>query len=531
MAARSAQTDLNGGTTSVTFNDTSSSTTVTTAGGLTTTSVYNKAGDLISVTETGANTATGADTYQYDSLGRVRVTTDATGRQSYVLYDDAGRKTGDISQTGDLVEYLYDKNSRLIGTVRYYNVVSAGDISSLAAASQSLTIDDIRPAASVGDLYAWTIYDSRGRISQEIAGDGSVTRYEYDKRSNLTLTQTYYNRLSTAQVTGFKTNPPTNSVLPSIHASDQTTRTFYDRDGRVVGTLSAEGGLSKLTYDKAGQLIEESVYYNETATNLRVNGSYNQLYNSVAKRATHDASTRYIYDGQGHLRFTLEKSSSNTWRVTETLYFEGTSDFYATGQVRGIVQYENELSNPSNFKFKSVQNGVAALGGNVRETRNVYNNTTGQLAYTVDATGRVTSFEYDIEGRVIKAAAYAGTFDVNTITQDGQDFGLVSSFVAAQASSAQIVRNYYNARGDLIYTVDAEGYVSESIYDAEGRITYQRRYANKLTTSDATTLSQVASANKGAHVETRNEYDNDGRLRYSYDAEGDQDLPLASQQW
>src|SRR5262249_29175103 len=50
-----ASTDLNGGTTTIVFNDGSDTTTVTTAAGLSTVSTYNKAGELLSVAASGTN--------------------------------------------------------------------------------------------------------------------------------------------------------------------------------------------------------------------------------------------------------------------------------------------------------------------------------------------------------------------------------------------------------------------------------------------------------------------------------------------
>jgi YD repeat-containing protein len=76
-------TDLNGGTTSIVFNDGATMTTVTAAAGAVSTSTYNKTGDLISQTTSGSYDNTATSTYKYDKLGRVRQATDATGFSSY----------------------------------------------------------------------------------------------------------------------------------------------------------------------------------------------------------------------------------------------------------------------------------------------------------------------------------------------------------------------------------------------------------------------------------------------------------------
>jgi YD repeat-containing protein len=65
-------TDLNGGSTSIVFNDAATQTVITLASGLVTTSTYNKAGELVSQTQSGSYVAGGTTAHKYDRLGRLR---------------------------------------------------------------------------------------------------------------------------------------------------------------------------------------------------------------------------------------------------------------------------------------------------------------------------------------------------------------------------------------------------------------------------------------------------------------------------
>ena len=64
--------------------------------------------------------------YRYDSLGRLRMTIDPTGRRNYMMYDHSGRKIADIDSDGSVIEYRYDGNDNLISTTRYVNKMSIG---------------------------------------------------------------------------------------------------------------------------------------------------------------------------------------------------------------------------------------------------------------------------------------------------------------------------------------------------------------------------------------------------------------------
>ena len=78
----------------------------------------------------GPDTATSQ--YRYDSLGRLRMTIDPTGRRSHFLYDSAGQKIADVDSDGSLTEYRYDGSGNLTSITRYADKLDAGDLAALA---------------------------------------------------------------------------------------------------------------------------------------------------------------------------------------------------------------------------------------------------------------------------------------------------------------------------------------------------------------------------------------------------------------
>ncbi|MBC7047353.1 hypothetical protein G6O52_25855, partial [Salmonella enterica subsp. enterica serovar Heidelberg] len=111
-------------------------------------------------------------------------------------------------------------------------------------------------------------------------------------------TTAYAVKLTAGQIAGFKTTPPLLTDMPAPTATAAVTRAFYDRDGRMLGTLDGEGFLVRNVYDKAGIKVAEIASYNAAAAGLRAAGSFNDLVASVGTSAG-DRVTRYVYDGQG----------------------------------------------------------------------------------------------------------------------------------------------------------------------------------------------------------------------------------------
>jgi YD repeat-containing protein len=306
-------TDLNGGATTVVFNDAATMTTVTTASGYVSASTYNKAGDLIWQTTSGSYDPSATTVYKYDKLGRVRQATNATGGNSYYLYDKAGRKTADINQYGWITEYQYDANNRIIGEGRYLNGIAAGYLATLTDPNNALDIATIRPAGHYLDIWSWSVYDNGGRLIETIDGSGGANKLEYDKSDRLIKTTSYFNKLTQTQIDGFKVTPPAVLTVPAATAAkDNITRSFYDNDGRLIGSLDALGYLTEVIFDKAGQKVEEVAYAAKTTSTTSTTDSFNTLRGSVVPTSAANIRARNVYDGQGLLRYSVNAQGAVT---------------------------------------------------------------------------------------------------------------------------------------------------------------------------------------------------------------------------
>ncbi|WP_432199761.1 polymorphic toxin-type HINT domain-containing protein [Erythrobacter sp. W53] len=486
MGRVTASTDLAGGTTSFVFQDSATKTVITTASGHVSTNTYNKAGELISQLNTGSYDFTGTSTYKYDKMGRLRMETDETGFKTYYLYDKLGRKVADINHYGHATEYRYDKAGRVVASASYTNRVSDANLTTLADPNNTLEITNIRPASHSYDIWEWNVYDAKGRVIQTIDGAGGAVKFEYDKADRLVKTIGYYNKLSSSQLTAFKNAAPTVLTLPSAHAKDTVSRTFYDRAGRVVGALDGEGYLSQIKYDRAGQKVEEIAYAKKTSSSYWASGTFNQLRGSAAPTSSANRHAHFVYDGQGQLRYTV-----NTQGEVSSLTYNN------AGKLTKTVVHAAAIST-SDFTYDNVKSKVAAIANATNDRTSTINyNSRGQVAYSTDVAGLRTTYTYDNRGQVTK-------------------------MVVGTGAAARTTRNWYTSQGALRVTLDAEGYIRRFDYDKEERLTREVTWSNKVTATDATALPQALSLTNsaGTWTDVRYTYDAAGRRNSVYDGEG-----------
>lgn len=469
------------------------------------------AGSATAIDKVAVQLLSGGDFYQYDSRGLLRVAIDGTGSKSYCIHDRIGRKVADVNALGELVEYVYDALGRVVGTARYAKALTAAQLDSLADTQTAIDLASFRPAADTADLWTWQVYDREGRLVQAIGGDGSVVSHEYDLSNRLIKTVAYANPLSTTTVNGFKAAPPTVPAAPSTDAAkDSVARSFYDKDGMLIGVLDGEGFLSKFAFDKAGLKVEEIYFLQPSAAAYRATGTFEQLLANQTVSAG-DRRARYVYDGQRHLRYQING-------LNELIKL----NYNVAGQITSTERYPQSIPETANFSYSNIKKVVADLGlSNHADTRRdwiVYDGG-GRTAYSIDAAGRVVRLFYNVVGQVSRTVQY----ETARATSALPSLADMDAWAAGQASNAKTrtTRHYYNQAGDELFSVDPEGFVSGQEYDAERRITRVVRWKNKIAATDADTTQTVANLVRNLPFsDSRNIYDPAGRLSETVDGEG-----------
>lgn len=514
MGRMIGSTDVRGGQTTIAFNDSGAQTVVTLASGAVQTSTYNRAGDLVSSSEAGSYSGTGSASYRYDRVGRVRIATDSFGKNRYVVYDPTGRKTGEVDPLGRLTEYRYDRNDRLVATIGWSTALSAEQMTRLGDPAVDIDIATLRPASSAADSWNWIVYDREGRAVQRIDATGASVTYDYDASGRLLKETAYANRLA---VEGLKTTLPTAVTRPTVDsARDNVSRSFYDRDGNLVGMLDGEGYLSRSTYDAAGNRVSATSFAKRTTDTLRASASFTALLSDVGSSAN-DRIVRSVYDGQGLLRFTIDTVN----RVTEYVY-AGPRAGDATGTARQTIAYARPIAALGSYSVATVTQGLANAGATNdpanRRSFAVYDGK-GNLTFAIDAAGSVTGYGYDAAGNVVKTTRFATAY-ATTVLPTHETMAAWGSANGGHGDN-RITRSYYAARGELRFTVDPMGYVSRYDYDAAGRVVAVVRYDTAMVgADDATTIAGIAAWQSGGYVVTATSYDAAGQVFETTDAAG-----------
>jgi YD repeat-containing protein len=524
--------------------------------------------------------------FVYDLQGRLRFTVGPQGQVSELSYADSGNGVGQQHQArsyvaagysgalglaeiaawtasnlagSTLAEFSYDARGRLERRVDFASVDAANGLGVADAAmtvtrythdaqgllrTQTTVRGGDRLAAGAGgtvvDSVVDYVYDGMGRLLDLVQRNGAVafnqattdagtlsdastqvTRYLYlDSGLQLKVTQD-------SGATRVETRNAAGRLLSAVDAgasvTSRTTQNFYDATGQLRATQDANGGRTYFFYDARGNVLAE----------VDATG----------------AMTEYVRDGLGRAvetRSHAQRLDTSGWISAGAV---NVSDFAAfrpvdQSQTRVLTRVYDQAG-----RLTSESDGVAtttyeydgagrviratrsAPEGTPRFTRNHYDSS-GRLQLTLDAEGYLSRYSYDAGGRLVSVLRHATRVDPGLWM-----FGALDAMNPAPSAQDQRERFFYDARGQQVGHLDAEGYLSTAIYDEAGNERASRRYGKQLAglTGTETLAALVDEANDAppanALRETRRVFDALGRLdrevnhegtvtRYHYDQDG-----------
>jgi YD repeat-containing protein len=493
-------------TTLTSYDDANRKTTVTLANGLIQSSTYDDAGRLISVLQTNSASANlGTSLYFYDADGRLSMTQDATGVRAWMLYDAAGRKVADIDGNGSLTEYVYNQNNQITQTIAYATAVNVATLVNGGGQPLNPALATIRPGATAQDAKSWRAYDAAGRLFKSVDAQGAVTELVYDGASRVVSTTRYASLIATS---GLGSAPAATSIAPAADPADRVSRSFYDADGKLRATLDAEGYLTELRYNAAGQLTSRLSYATVTAAGLRATGTLAQLTPATSSAdqvvtlllngkgqvaGEIDAEgylTERIYDGKGRLtqtiRYAVKVSAAALAAISATTALvdvrpAGSAEDRATSYVYDALDRVTQETSPE---------GVA--------TQYTYDNA-GNLTRTVRAaaTGeaRTVNARYDLQGRLtgeltgVGSALLTGSQTQAEVDAIWAQYGLTHTYDAASRRTSTIdayghkTLYFYDVDGRQTHSVNALGEVTENQYNALGQLTAAVKYGTRISLS------------------------------------------------
>lgn len=434
-----------------------------------------------------------ADVYywfpQFTDKQLVKATVDANG-QAVILLNDL--YSYDTSRIPDglydmFVHYQNKTTGELIK--RYFTQVNV----SVDQHDAVLTNYD-RPLVPPSGIHQHRYQDDQGRLVGEVDGNGILTSYSYNPAGQLVRKTTHANS------TGYGTDRSIEDFAAMLaragsSGDDLVEHYLYDGYGRRSMTIDAAGYVTSFVYNAAGQVEQQSRYDRKISySGQAIPAIVTLLAGAPVKR------TDYSYDALNR----LVRQSDSQGLVSEQKYD-------AAGNVTQVSQLDSRTGQyqaGASRRYDSLGRLSAELDAIASEKlRTAANSSAAEAVWQQYAT----FYEYDQAGR---------------LRHRYQQQSQLKTTATASVSSRQIDQwFYYNDQGQLSYNVDETGMVTGYSYDAFGRQTQVRRYAQPIATTGLTgqeassLISQRLVASASDLIQS-SQFDTLGRLSSSTDAVG-----------
>ncbi len=527
------------------------------------------------------NYNTGGDILSYGDLQRTHALMSYNNNVMTGVMDAQSNQLFWISYTNDLISSVRDEMNR---TVQYSystnglltNVVDVTGNETTYGYDSEGRMDFIREPN--GDEHAIARYDN-GHVRSVLnaAGQGRLFEYNYDavreeyyaleERTDGILIERWYDGNDGSLLKRLRNG---TMEFDSAEEEDDLYEPKVEKDGW--------GNIIKITYTDGAEATHEYIGItvdgtrisklakdiSETGiTNLYQHDAKANLTNEILYAGTaFEQNILYEYDEIGQLLSRSEglASSPNEPRITEYLYDERgntvsvtapdgtitTNTYNLLGNVltSGVITENSELFTLSSNTFDAAGNLLtsARLTDNGYQTTvsNAYNSV-GNRVISRDVTGRPTTYDYDLNGRMIAITNWLGEVTTRTYdfegsllaeiktTEDGEqrtdytydDQGNLLTQTLITDNQSLITSYSYDLDNRLIKSTDSSGNITETTYndpglvETETRITDNRsRITEYCYDLRGRVLSQTVSTLTGSTVLTTL------TTSYSYDAYG-----------
>lgn len=509
---------------------------------------YDSSGNVTQVTDADNNITT----YNYDANGNLTISTDANGntvkhwytadnrvwrtrtygeanywgtdpasanvaQYTRYAYDGEGHLRYKVGPDGRVTEHYYDASGELSRTVQYTEDFYGTGTAQLTLADMNAWRDGLADRTNI--LLTDYLRDGRGNLTEIRShgisnSDGSISWADIQTREYFTYDQ--------------------SGKLLERHLQAEASETFvYDGMGRLTGSVAADGSTTSIvfqdsalktvitttgasgdhvvtkTYNKAGELVSSNKTagwgYSSTET-----AAYDKL--GRLRYAVDGAGFKsyFVYDDKGrlvgeinHHRHLIEYQYDDQDRVVGTgrYYNEGVSAAQATA-----------LEDPDNTLTltdlrPAINHNLDIWSWSVYDAK-------GRVLQSIDGMGGVTEFTYDKSDRVVKTVQYYNTASVSSF-KTSPPTGPVA--VTANSAKDVLTRTFYYRNGDVLATLDAEGYFTRYYYDYARQVTAEQRFSKQVTESlwaNGLFKQLYNDVSSSANRLVRSVYDGRGLLRF-----------------
>jgi RHS repeat-associated protein len=389
--------------------------------------------------------------YEYEAIGKPKSFTDALGRVTSPEYDVLGRLS--------LLTNALDEQGASTYEGPNLTEVEIGRTESQAGRRTRMTYDalnrrktvEVLEDAGVWVVQSTTSYDSEGRISRQVNGNGNATRFVRDV---LGRTVAACDALTNTTAYSFDKG---GNLVATIDAEGKETRTDYDFLGRVSYFHYGDTYQIRYAHDALGNIVEVE------DANLRSTYFHRDRMSRMTKlEDANGNNTAYEYDGNGNL---VSKITPNENAGQQRPIVYEYNDYNWLGSVRypegnKIVNYTYDLvGNRSSwddgkysedsvldvldrlkariFHFPDFSKTVSYTHMPTGEVKSVtdgeqlatfyHRNSLGRLRFISHPGNLITEYRYDVGGRLSERVLPNGV----AATQQHDDADRLTSLVYA----------------------------------------------------------------------------------------------------
>lgn len=444
--------------------------------------------------------------YDYDSAGRlVSVTAPITSTSPLNLTQYAYYPEGSIEQ--GLLETVTDPDGNVTQFAYYVNR-RGFQVTDATGDTQTVSDDIYLNRADVtderGQMTSY-VYDSQGNEIEQINPDNTTLAYTWgsdpwDLGLKTSDTDEYgqpetYSYYSTAN-SGNPTGDYGNLYQYTNRLGETTTYTYTTYGNPLTVTNNVDGGVTTNTYNTNGSLSSttdadgNTTYYCYPGTPVYggsgtiLGTNRGQPAETVAANGT---ATWYVYNPAGQ----------TTAQYATLVNNDGAPPIPVTGTYSGVNAYVTE-----SWSYDNAGDLLSSTDGNGNVTTNTYDALGDRTSETQPAPevggslpAPVTDYVYDAAGNLISTTAVTGSPQTTTSTV----YDSMGRVVETINPDGTYTTAQYDQEGNLVYSTDAMGRVTQYVYDSRNR--------------------QIATINPDGSV-VSTEYDGGGRVVAETDANG-----------
>jgi len=413
--------------------------------------------------------------YQYDTMGNLVLKEDSIGAKVLYTYDNQGRKLTQTVTNHDGSEkiteaYRYDTNGNIIYE---WN----GNKNRTEYTYDSLNRLKTKTKAGHTTVYE---YDLNGNLLRETDWRNNTNSYSYDPLNRLIEKTNPYNIV--VEKIRYNEN---NWQISSIDAMGNETTYQYDKNGRLLSTTDSENHKTSKTYDLSGNIETE-----RDGRNNITKYKYDQYDRLIEVINAKSETTRYTYDLMGNI-ITQTDGKGNITTYEYNAANLPTKKIYHGGKIETEGSYTYNFDKIETYSYDA----------------------SGRVIGRVDRNGILTTYIYDIHGRLINKKT--GQAQIS-YSYDGN-----GNQLAITDSTGTIIRTYDGENRVLTKTVSGIGTISYK-YDITSGVE-EGECAEKSTDPQNNILTKIYDkAGRLSNVIAQNDtttytyYDNGARKTVEY---------------